>query len=387
MDETASQLPIVLWRCGQRRKAQCRAFTLVELLVVIAIVGILVALLFPAINAARAMARSAACQSHLRQIGQGMLARANSKRGFLCSGSFDWIRDGAVTEVGWVADLVNMEVPVGKMRCPSNPLQISDTYSDLINADTAKFDSCVKRFGLPGKTLPDGSTQLNPCREIHEAKLAPGSTTRLQLIHDEVFRRQYNTNFTASWWLVRGGVILDKNGNPSPRDKNCGLDLRSRNVTLGPLATRAIDRAQAPASTIPLLGDGGSSGILLSHDVGDVQSGSFTVKQMTNGPVLKTTMRAPSFSKGTPQRGPNGWWKTWNSPLVLQDYRSFGTHHQGDCNILFADGSVRSFKDVNGDSILNNGFTPTPTNGFESGEVEIVDEDVIVRYSLATPRL
>ena len=63
-----------------------RGLTLVELLATIAIIGLLAALLLPALQSGREMARRAQCGNNLRQIGLGVLAYANSNSDILPAG-------------------------------------------------------------------------------------------------------------------------------------------------------------------------------------------------------------------------------------------------------------------------------------------------------------
>jgi prepilin-type N-terminal cleavage/methylation domain-containing protein len=128
-----------------RRAAMDGAFTMVELLVVLAIIGLLVALLFQGIQAAREASRGMTCRNHLRQIGLSVLQFADVNRGRLpplwyatrippwrnCSwraGVLPYLEEAALYDRIDLSALavdgpnrVAGESPVAVFECPSSP--------------------------------------------------------------------------------------------------------------------------------------------------------------------------------------------------------------------------------------------------------------------------
>jgi len=121
-------------------------FSLVELLVVIAIIGVLTALLLPAIQAARETARRASCKSNLRQLGIALHGHHETRRRFPPGSRNEWSWNGQLLPYLELTALfesydfhyepfeppndTNLDALVPSMLCSSDP------HSHSVHVDT-----------------------------------------------------------------------------------------------------------------------------------------------------------------------------------------------------------------------------------------------------------
>jgi prepilin-type N-terminal cleavage/methylation domain-containing protein len=112
------------------------AFTLVELLVVIAIIGILVALLLPAIQAAREAARRTACVNNMKQLCLATLNYESSKRALPPSKYAAYVKSGASPKATLVEhSTIPFVLPYVEEQALADQWDFEKTWN---NQDTAK---------------------------------------------------------------------------------------------------------------------------------------------------------------------------------------------------------------------------------------------------------
>jgi prepilin-type N-terminal cleavage/methylation domain-containing protein/prepilin-type processing-associated H-X9-DG protein len=298
----------------------CAAFTLVELLVVIAIIGILVALLLPAIQAARESARRSQCLSQIRQIGLACLNYESTKKRFPPS------IDGP--SYGYIAVVLPYVEGQNLQDLIDFTVRWSDPKNELMRQTTLQFARCPTQ------------TDLEPTQIF-----APGLTADYTI---------EDTSLRAHYYAVCGGKLDNTCPGLHPFEvTSCGIQFINR----GGHATNGI---MFPQSKIKhgQITDGTSHTFLIAECSWDF--GTLVAPWYAGSAAYGAAFDTPEKLAAYMTKTGDGFWgynqanlryaileaalaDEYKAPVTTRQRNdhSFGSKHPGGLHFCFADGSAR----------------------------------------------
>ena len=324
-----------------RRTPRSRGFTLIELLVVIAIIGVLIALLLPAVQAAREAARRAQCTNNLKQIGLA-LANYESSHGRYPMG----------TQVQGYSILPCADSPRGH------------TLFTLIlpyMEQQAAYQSINFNFPAGGPAIVGGK-DVGHAGAVNRTGLAPRIATYICPSDSQQTPYPLDVSFNAYSQTSYAGVSGSNDifyywcDCPATRSNPPDAGCDGTNINIPGDGVFHYDKHHSIADIRDGLSNtafvGESSRFL--NDPDDVFNswtrGLYFLSEARVGRPQAIASITPRFNANMVVPHPGGKWPpyAWKTDPAAREIGQFGLRgqHPGGVNMLFGDGSVRFLKET-----------------------------------------
>jgi prepilin-type N-terminal cleavage/methylation domain-containing protein/prepilin-type processing-associated H-X9-DG protein len=317
------------------RSVSKSAFTLVELLVVITIIGILIALLLPAVQAAREAARRMRCQNNLKQLALGCLGHESATGrmptngwGFLWTGDADrgndWRQPGC-----WLYNILPYieQQPLYELGMGMTPWNGPEKEA----ANGLRMTTALDAFYCPTRrpaTLFPFDTNGLPMRN---------ATTPAAVGHSD-YAGNAGTNYSVVWWGSYGGSGEEGPASPDVVDNPPGQMTATGRAAFS-WAAQASNGVMYCGSMIRMadIGDGASSTYLIGEKYVDPDYYATAEDKGDSGDAFQgdneDSVRWGRYPDMPPLPDTPGY-GIWNMG-------PFGSAHSGGFMMAFCDGAVQ----------------------------------------------